>query len=43
MKRLVLYHTPTGERIAVNVDTNWVNDPKYDREKAEERVAKELL
>jgi len=36
MKRLVLYHAPTGERIAVNVDTSWVNDPKFDREKAEE-------
>ena len=42
MKRLVLYHAPTGERIAVNVDTSWVNDPKFDREKAEARVAKEL-
>ena len=38
VKSLVLYHTPTGERIEITVDPNWKNDPTYSRENAEARI-----
>ena len=38
MEKLVIYHAPTGERIRIDIDGSWRLDPKFDRDKAEERV-----
>jgi hypothetical protein len=38
IESLVLYHTPTGERIEVSIDTKWINNPAFSRESAEGRV-----
>ena len=38
MEKLVIYHAPTGERIRIDIDGSWRLDPKFDRDKADERV-----
>ena len=38
MEKLVIYHAPTGERIRIDIDGSWRQDPKFDRDKAEEKV-----
>ena len=38
MERLVIYHAPTGERIQIDIDGSWRQDPTYDGDKAWERV-----
>ena len=38
MEKLVIYHAPTGERIRIDIDSSWRQDPKFDRDKAEEKV-----
>ena len=37
IESLVLYHTPTGERVEVKIDPKWLNNPAFSRESAEGR------
>ena len=30
MEKLVIYHAPTGERIRIDIDGSWRQDPKFD-------------
>ena len=38
MERLVIYHAPTGERIRIDIDGSWRQDPKFDGEQLLQRV-----
>ena len=33
MQRMVLYHTPTGTKIEIEIDLKWLNDPTFDRDR----------
>jgi len=32
---MVLYHTPTGTKIEIDIDLGWLNDPTFDRDRKE--------
>ena len=38
MEKLVIYHAPTGERIQIDIDGSWRQDPKFDGEQLLQRV-----
>jgi len=38
MEKLVIYHAPTGERIRIDIDGSWRQDPKFDGEQLLQRV-----
>ena len=38
MEKLVIYHAPTGERIQIDIDGSWRQDPKFDGEHLLQRI-----